>query len=183
MAGSGGAVFLVSATAPEKRVGVAMVALAGPALPWYQLLIKRSPNLGWEQFIQELMKRFGNNGAVDEYEAFAVVRHTGTLAEFVAAFEARLALVPDLAYHQYLGFFLAGLRPEIRMQMKAAKITNYTDAVHFVLDVDQVAGNPPPTPQSPVGPLPVTSQAPSSGRSLEETPFIRLLLFDNGALS
>ena len=26
--------FLVSATALEKRVGVAMVALAGPALPW-----------------------------------------------------------------------------------------------------------------------------------------------------
>ena len=116
------------------------------------------------------MKRFGNNGAVDEYEAFAAVRHTGTLAEFVAAFEARLALVPNLAYHQYLGFFMAGLRHEVRTQMKAAKITNYTDAVQFVLDVDQVAGNPPAQSQSPLGTFQPVSQAPTYGRSFKKGP-------------
>lgn len=79
---------------------VATVALAGQALPWYQLLIKRVPTLSWERFLHELMKRFGNNGALDYYEAFAAVRQTGSLAEYVAAFESRLAQVPNLAYHQ-----------------------------------------------------------------------------------
>ena len=136
--------FLVSNTPVENRVKVAMVALTGPALPWYQLLINRIPNLSWDRFLQELMKRFGNNGALDEYEAFAAVRHTGSLADYVAVFESRLALVPDLAYHQYLGFFLAGLRPDVRLQMKAAKVTNYSDAVQLALDIDQVPGNLPP---------------------------------------
>ena len=121
-----------------------MVALTGPALPWYQLLIKRIPNLSWDRFLQELMKHFGNNGALDEYEAFAAVRHTASLADYVAVFESRLALVLDLAYHQYLGFFLAGLRPDVRLQMKAAKVTNYSDAVQLALDIDQVPGNLPP---------------------------------------
>ncbi|KAG6421606.1 hypothetical protein SASPL_118163 [Salvia splendens] len=48
--------FLISDTAPEKRVGVAMVALAGAALPWYQLLRKRVPDLSWARFARELMK-------------------------------------------------------------------------------------------------------------------------------
>ncbi|XP_042045909.1 uncharacterized protein LOC121792148 [Salvia splendens] len=136
--------FLISDTAPEKRVGVAMVALAGAALPWYQLLRRRNPDLSWARFARELMKRFGGNGALDEYEAFAAVRHTGSLAEYVAAFEARLAQVPDIACHQYLGFFMAALRPEVRLQMKAAKITSYEDVVELALDIDVLASQQPP---------------------------------------
>ncbi|XP_042016082.1 uncharacterized protein LOC121764058 [Salvia splendens] len=141
--------FLISNTASEKRVGVAMVALAGAALPWYQLLRKRVPDLSWARFARELMKRFGGNGALDEYEAFAAVRHTGSLAEYMAAFEARLAQVPDIACHQYLGFFMAALRPEVRLQMKAAKITSYEDAVELALDIDLLASQHPPRAAPP----------------------------------
>ncbi|XP_042067454.1 uncharacterized protein LOC121810792 [Salvia splendens] len=115
--------FLISDTAPEKRVGVAMVALAGAALPWYQLLRRRNPDLSLPRF--------------------APVRHTGSLAEYVAAFEACLAQVPDIACHQYLGFFMAALRPEVRLQMKAAKITSYEDAVELALDIDVLASQQP----------------------------------------
>ena len=94
--------FLISGTPPEDRVGIAMVALAGTALPWYQLLRQRVPDLTWARFARELMKRFGGNGALNEYEAFAAVRHTSSLADFVAAFEARLAQVPDISCQQYL---------------------------------------------------------------------------------
>ncbi|XP_042045394.1 uncharacterized protein LOC121791530 [Salvia splendens] len=144
--------FLIAGTTPENRVGIAMVALAGPALPWYQLLRKRVPNLSWARFARELMKRFGGNGALDEYEAFAAVRHTGSLVDYVAAFEARLAQVPDIASHQYLGFFMAALRPEVRLQMKAAKITTYEDAVELALDIDSLT----------------TAHAPKSGQSLTQ---------------
>ncbi|XP_042027001.1 uncharacterized protein LOC121774153 [Salvia splendens] len=83
------------------------------------------------------MKRFGDNIALDEYEAFAAVRHDSSLT--VATFEARLFQIPDLSNHQYLGFFLAAPRPDIRMHMKAANITNYSDAVQLALRIDHVA--------------------------------------------
>ena len=46
--------FLVSNTPLENRVKVAMVALTGPALPWYQLLIKHIPTLSWDRFYRSL---------------------------------------------------------------------------------------------------------------------------------
>ncbi|XP_041999963.1 uncharacterized protein LOC121749458 [Salvia splendens] len=138
--------FLIFGTTPENRVGLAMVALAGEALPWYQLLRHRVPDLPWARFARELMKHFGGTGALNEYEAFAAVRHTGSLAEFVAAFEARLAQVPDISCQQYLGFFMAALRPEVRLQVKAAKITTYEDAVEMALDLDIMASAQPQRP-------------------------------------
>ncbi|XP_042026373.1 uncharacterized protein LOC121773559 [Salvia splendens] len=132
--------FLVSKTSPEKRLDIAMVALAGPALPWFLLLRRRLPTLSWEQFKREIMKRFGDKMALDGYEAFASTRQEGSLVDFVAAFEARLAQIPDLADHQYLGFFLAALRPEIRMHLKAAQLTSYSDAVQMALQLDQLSG-------------------------------------------
>ncbi|XP_042044637.1 uncharacterized protein LOC121790506 [Salvia splendens] len=159
--------FLVSNIPLEKRLGVAMVALAGPALPWYQLLRRRLPALTWDRFQQELMKRFGDKMALDSYEAFASTRHDGSLVEFVAAFEARLAQIGDLSDHQYLGFFLAALRPEVRMHMKAANITSYSDAVQMALQLDQLAGTQP-TGAATVGPAPQMHQ--SSQRPTSYTP-------------
>ena len=143
--------FLVAGTLPENRLDVAMVALAGPALPWFQLLHRRLPTLTWDHLKLEIMKRFGDKMALDGYEAFASTRQEGSLTDFVTAFEARLVQIPDLADHQYLGFFLAALRPEIRMHMKAANITSYSDAVQMALQLDQLSGSQPiPTPTPPL---------------------------------
>ncbi|XP_047979195.1 uncharacterized protein LOC125221112 [Salvia hispanica] len=160
--------FLISETSLEKRVGVAMVALAGPALPWYQLLRKRIPDLTWARFARELMKRFGGNGALDEYKALAAVRHTGSLAEYVAAFEARLAQVPNISCHQYLGFFMAALRPEVRLQMKAAKITSYEDAVELALDIDMLATAQPSRSAPALSHNPMPAYTGQPGRSFSK---------------
>ncbi|XP_042016199.1 uncharacterized protein LOC121764209 [Salvia splendens] len=111
------------------------------------------------------MKRFGGTGALNEYEAFAAVHHTGSLTEFVAAFEPRLAQVPDISCQQYLGFFMAALRPEVQLQMKASKITTYKDAVELALDIDLMASA---QPQRPAPSLPHAQSHPyttQSGRS------------------
>ena len=112
--------------------------------PLVPVVAQRVPDLTWARFARELMKRFGGNRALNEYEAFAAVRHTGSLTDFVAAFEARLAQVPDISCQQYLGFFMAALRPEVRLQMKATKITTYEDAVELALDIDTMASTQPP---------------------------------------
>ncbi|KAH6796539.1 hypothetical protein C2S52_021093 [Perilla frutescens var. hirtella] len=100
--------------------------------------------IAWLARAEQYFLRFGDNGTLDEYEAFAAIRHEGTLADYVAAFEARLAQISDLADHQYLGFFLANLRPEIRLHMKAAHIANYSDAVQLALRIDHHVEPPPP---------------------------------------
>ncbi|KAL1549245.1 hypothetical protein AAHA92_17374 [Salvia divinorum] len=59
--------FLVHNTPQNQRVQVALIALAGPAMAWFQLLLRRRPLL--TQFAQELIGLFGTNAALDGYEA------------------------------------------------------------------------------------------------------------------
>ncbi|KAG6405915.1 hypothetical protein SASPL_133509 [Salvia splendens] len=94
--------FIVNKTPINQRVDLAMNALSGPVTPWIQLILRRCPNLSWDQFSQELLIRFGTNQALDGYEALRMTRQEGTLDEYITEFEGRLAQLPDLADHHYL---------------------------------------------------------------------------------
>lgn len=110
--------FLVHNTPVERRVQVALIALAGPAMAWVQVLLRRSPLIAWDEFSRELKIRFGTSAALDEYEALHTTTQVGSLDDYIAAFESRLAQLPELTERQYLSFFLGGLKPHIRCKSK-----------------------------------------------------------------
>lgn len=82
-----------------------------------------------------------DTSALDGYEAFVATHHDGSVLGCVAAFESRLAQLFDLTDHQYVGFFLANLRPRIRMHMKDPSIKSYSDAVQLALRIKQLSGS------------------------------------------
>ncbi|XP_042057010.1 heat shock 70 kDa protein 15-like [Salvia splendens] len=130
--------FLVHKTPAEKQVELALAALSGPAMSWIQLLLRCNPDLTWDQFTHELLVRFGSDPALDGHEALPTPSQEGSLDDYVAEFEECLAQLPELAEKQYLGLFLGGLKPHIRMQIRDPTITTYTDALQMAKHIDFV---------------------------------------------
>lgn len=74
-------------------------------------------NLEWPLFKQELLIRFGDRSTINGYEALISIRQTGSLEEYIAAFEGRVSQIPDFTDIHYLGFFMGGLRKDLWVQI------------------------------------------------------------------
>lgn len=110
-----GQYFMVNKMLDASRIDLALISLSGPALPWIQIFYRRFPSLSWDQFSRELLIRFSDDSARDSYEALVATKHDGSLADYIAAIESHLAQLPDLNDNRFLGFFLAKLKPHIRL--------------------------------------------------------------------
>ncbi|KAG6383191.1 hypothetical protein SASPL_157062 [Salvia splendens] len=107
-----GQYFMVNKTPDASRMDLALIALSGPALPWIQIL-RRS------------------------YEALAATKQDGSVADYIASFESHLAQLPDLTDNQLLSFFLAKLKPHIRLQLSDP--TTYSDAVKMAKRIERMS--------------------------------------------
>ncbi|XP_042024271.1 uncharacterized protein LOC121771535 [Salvia splendens] len=134
--------FLVHNTPQGQRVQLALIALAGPAMAWVQLLLRRRPLITWDQFSQELVGRFGNSPALDGYEALRTTTQDGSLEDYITAFEARLTQLTDIPENHYKGYFLGGLKSHIRLQIKDPSIISYAAAVQMARRVDILSSYP-----------------------------------------
>ncbi|KAF2308746.1 hypothetical protein GH714_015465 [Hevea brasiliensis] len=82
-------------------------------------LKQRSPNMTWEQLSVELLQRFGGDAFASPYERLAAVRQDGSVDDFIDEFVARAAQVPGITDQFYIGFFLNGLKAEIRVRIRS----------------------------------------------------------------
>ncbi|XP_057791220.1 uncharacterized protein LOC131008354 [Salvia miltiorrhiza] len=135
--------FLVHATPTDQRVKIALIAMSSSAMPWIQMLLRRCPSLTWSRFTRELLIRFGDGSAINGFEALATTNQTGTLDEYISAFETRVSQLPEFSNEQYLGFFLGGLKKELRMMIQDLTITDYSAAIQMARKLDSVC-----TPQT-----------------------------------
>lgn len=100
-------------------------------------MLRRSPDLSWSQFTKELLIRFGDNTPTNYYEAWGSTRQTGSLEDYVSRFIVRAAQVPNLDDKHYLGQFLVGLRPDIRMKFREDTITDVYAAVKWAGQIER----------------------------------------------
>lgn len=125
--------FLVHETPEFQRVKMAMV---GTAMSWFQLLQRRIPGVSWSTLKEELLLRFGEASVVNIYESLAQVKHTSSLEEYIAAFEDHVAQIPNFSDIHYKGFFLSGLRRELRVQIPDVAMKDYSAKVQMVRKID-----------------------------------------------
>ncbi|KAF2283470.1 hypothetical protein GH714_008469 [Hevea brasiliensis] len=67
----------------------------------------------------ELLQRFGGDAFASPYERLAAVRQDGSVDDFIDEFVARAAQVPGITDQFYIGFFLNGLKAEIRVRIRS----------------------------------------------------------------
>lgn len=129
--------FAIYQVPPSERVGQAFVVMTGDALYWIQWMLRRSPEFSWAKLSKELVICFGDDSTSNHYEAWAATTQTGSLEDYISRFIANAAQVPNLAEEHYLGQFLTGLRPNIRVKIREDIIQDVHEAVKWARQIDR----------------------------------------------
>nr|TKR84335.1 hypothetical protein D5086_0000258830 [Populus alba] len=104
---------------PAQQVQLASFHLDGIiALQWHRWLNKFRGPLMWREFVQAILLRFGPTEYEDPSESLTCLRQTTTVAAYQEAFERLSHQVDGLPEGFLIGCFVAGLRDEIRIDVK-----------------------------------------------------------------
>ena len=72
---------------PELKVEMAFVSMEGSTVHWFQCLKLRWPNLSWEKFWVELMKRYCGQKSGNVFEQMAALRQLGLVVDYIEEYE------------------------------------------------------------------------------------------------
>ncbi|MCH87096.1 retrotransposon gag protein, partial [Trifolium medium] len=114
--------FRVQDTRAEVKVNLAQLCMEGSTIHFFNSLINEDENLSWDQLKQALLERYGGHGDGDVYEQLTELRQRGSVEEYITDFEYLTAQIPRLPEKQYLGYFLHGLKEEIRGKVRSLTV-------------------------------------------------------------
>ena len=130
--------FEIHGTAPELRIRLAQLSMTGVAQHWFSVVRNIHDNLSWEQFTRELLQQFRGLEIQNPYEQLATIKQVDSVHDFIDDFEYLLYLIPRLPESQALGYFLAGLRLEIKQWVRLQRPQTRLDAMYIARDVEQM---------------------------------------------
>lgn len=107
--------FEVQAT-PED-VKLAKLSMNGPTIHWYNPLRETENDLTWLKLRRSLIEHYGERRYDKPFEELSVLKQEGNMEDYVAEFEYISSQVLQLPEEQYLGYFMGGLREEIRCKV------------------------------------------------------------------
>ncbi|KAJ8751836.1 hypothetical protein K2173_026032 [Erythroxylum novogranatense] len=113
----------------EQRTPLASFHLEGLALQWFRWFTKFRGPLSWTEFTRSLLQRFGPTDYEDPAEALSRLKQTTTVEAYQDAFERLSHQVDGLPESFLVGSFTAGLRDEIRLEVKLKKPRTLNDAI------------------------------------------------------
>ncbi|MCI20074.1 retrotransposon gag protein, partial [Trifolium medium] len=88
----------------------------------FNSLLMEEEGLTWEQLKDALLERYGGHGEGDVYEQLTELRQTDTVDDYIVEFEYLTAQIPKLPDKQFLGYFLHGLKKEIRGRVRSLAV-------------------------------------------------------------
>lgn len=121
----------------SEKLRVAFVSMEGNACHWFQLWKDKAKNPTWEDFTRALMRRYGRNGRGTVYERLAMIKQTASVEEYIQEFELLIAQARPKDEEQTLGYFMAGLRPGIRGQVRPHDPKDLSRAMEIARDIEE----------------------------------------------
>ncbi|KAJ9536791.1 hypothetical protein OSB04_un000015 [Centaurea solstitialis] len=106
--------FEIHGTHPVLRIGLAQLSMSGVAQHWFSVVKGIYDPLSWDQLKRELLQRFSGLEIQNPYEQLSTIQQVSSIYDYIDDFEYLLSQVPRLPESQALGYFLAGLRPEVK---------------------------------------------------------------------
>ncbi|PNY02722.1 retrotransposon-related protein [Trifolium pratense] len=129
--------FDVQQTPDEMRVKLSRLSMEGPTIHWFNLLMETEDQLSWEKLKKSLIARYGGRRLENPFEELSTLRQTGSVEEFVEAFELLSSQVGRLPEEQYLGYFMSGLKPSIRRRVRTLNPGNRMQMMRMAKDVEE----------------------------------------------
>lgn len=114
--------------ADEARLQIADFHMSKEALSWIRRL-RRNNLLTWEKFTEDLKERFGVSDYEDKLEELSRLQQTSIVAEYMTRFETLLNEVDGQIEETLISFFIGGLKPEIKRQLKLNRPTTLRKAL------------------------------------------------------
>ncbi|XP_057481136.1 uncharacterized protein LOC130768158 [Actinidia eriantha] len=151
----------------DQRVQLASFHLEDIALQWHRWYTKFRGPLTWEEFTKAVLLRFGPTEFEDPSEALSRLKQTTTIAAYQEAFERLSHRVDKLPETFLIGCFIAGLKDDIRLDVKIKQPRTLADTIgvaRLVEERNQLQRRPTPINRMQSGaPLPRVNPNPSAG--------------------
>ncbi|WVY98363.1 hypothetical protein V8G54_030514 [Vigna mungo] len=130
--------FYIKKVAEEDKIELAYMSMEGSASYWFKIWRNKAKNRSWQSLKTTLINRFGGGLRGTIYEQLATLRQEGTVEEFTRSYEILLGQTSGLSEELSLGFFLAGLRDDIKGQVRIQDPKDLEGAIKIARDVDDV---------------------------------------------
>ncbi|KAJ0680888.1 hypothetical protein HanPI659440_Chr16g0629461 [Helianthus annuus] len=129
--------FDLNQTTPDaSRLQLAQLSMIGAAQHRFTIINQVHPSLTWLQFQSELLQRFAGLSIQNPYEQLATIKQSDSIFDYIDDFEYVLSLVPHLPESQTLGYFIAGLKDDVKQQARLHRPTTCMDAMYLAKDVE-----------------------------------------------
>ncbi|KAH7545445.1 hypothetical protein FEM48_Zijuj01G0094700 [Ziziphus jujuba var. spinosa] len=113
----------------DQHVQLASFHLDGIALQWYRWLTKIQGPSTWLEFSKSLLHRFGPTDYEDPSEALTRLKQTTTVEAYQESFEKLSHQVDGLPERFLIGCFVAGLKDEVRIDVKIKHPRSLAEAI------------------------------------------------------
>jgi hypothetical protein len=110
--------------------------MTGVAQHWFTILTQVRPSLTWIEFQSELLQRFSDLDIQNPYEHLATIHQSDSIYDYLEDFEYLLSLVPRLPESQAIGYFIAGLKDDVKQRVRLHRPTSCIDAMYLAKDVE-----------------------------------------------
>ncbi|KAK2455764.1 hypothetical protein QL285_003186 [Trifolium repens] len=128
--------FEVQETSEEVKVRLAKLSMEGTTIHWFNLLRDTENNLTWTRLKQALIERYGGRQSDNPFEELKDLQQIGDVEEYITEFEYISSQVARLPEDQYLGYFLGGLKLEIRLKVRTLNPRSRIQAMKMARDVE-----------------------------------------------
>ncbi|XP_058771346.1 uncharacterized protein LOC131644773 [Vicia villosa] len=128
--------FDVQNTSEEMKVKLCRLSMEGATIHWFNLLLETEDDLSWEKLKKALIARYGGRPLENPFEELSTLRQTGSVEEFIEAFELLSSQVGRLPEQQYLGYFMSGLKAQIRRRVRTLNPQNRMQMMRMAKDVE-----------------------------------------------
>ncbi|MCI30473.1 pentatricopeptide repeat-containing protein, partial [Trifolium medium] len=118
------------------RVKLARLSMEGATIHWFNLLMETEDELSWEKLKKAMIGRYGGRRLENPFEELSALRQNGSVEEFVEAFELLSSQVGRLPEEQYLGYFMNGLKPQIRRRVRTLNPKSRMQMMRMAKDVE-----------------------------------------------
>ncbi|KAF7828429.1 Ty3/gypsy retrotransposon protein [Senna tora] len=121
--------FRFYVTPSDQKIQVASFHMEGPAYKWYKWICQNKPNLTWNEFLDELLLRFGFTLYENPKTALKQLTQTDSVESYHAQFEALSTRVAGLSEDWLVNMFVGGLKEYLQYEVQLADPTTYYEAV------------------------------------------------------
>lgn len=106
------------------KIQLAKLSMEGHTIHWFTLWRESTEEATWGNFKEALVARFGTGRLENPFEELKEIKQKGSIEDYIEDFEMFSAQCGRLTERQFLGYFVGGLRREIKYRIQTLKPKN-----------------------------------------------------------